>query len=166
MAAQSVLVTDTNIWIDLDNGDILTIVFKLPYQFLVPDLAVPELIRPSWQTLHALGVMAQELEPELIRELLVLRSIHGPLSVTDMAAYLIAKALNTTLLTGDRHLSELASKAGITVHGILWLLDELVLFHTLNPEQASNALNLIINGGARLPQNECRKRFKLWSSEN
>ena len=166
MASQSVLITDTNIWIDLDNGGILVEVFKLPYHFWVPDLAVPELIRPSWQTLQSLGVVTQELEPELIRELFVLRSTYVPLSVTDLAAYLIAKKLNTTLLTGDWRLSELASKDGISVHGILWLLDELVRFHTLNPEQASNSLNLIINGGARLPENECRKRFKLWSSEN
>jgi hypothetical protein len=160
-----VLVTDTNIWIDLDNGGVLSDVFKLPYHFLVPDLAIPELIRPNWQTLQALGVMVQELESELIQELFVLRSTYGPLSVTDLAAYLIARELSATLLTGDGHLSELASKAGITVHGILWLLDEMVRFKTLSLEQTSYALELIINGGARLPKNECEKRFKLWSSE-
>ncbi len=47
MGEKAVLVTDTNIWNDLDNGDILTIVFKLPYHFLVHDLAIPELMRPS-----------------------------------------------------------------------------------------------------------------------
>ena len=46
MALQSVLITDTNIWIDLENGGILIEVFRLPYQFLIPDFAIPELIRP------------------------------------------------------------------------------------------------------------------------
>jgi hypothetical protein len=46
MSSQSVLATDTNIWIDLNNGGILADVFKLPYQFWLPDLAIPELIRP------------------------------------------------------------------------------------------------------------------------
>lgn len=165
MISQSVLVTDTNIWIDLDNGGVLSEVFKLPYHFWVPDLAIPELIHPSWQTLQALGVMAQELESELVRELLLLRSTYGPLSVTDLAAYLIARELGATLLTGDGHLSELATEARISVHGILWLLDEMVRFHTIIPEQATYALDQIINGGARLPTNECEKRFILWSSE-
>ena len=62
MISQSVLVTDTNIWIDLDNGGVLSNVFILPYHFWVPDLAIPELIRPNWQTLQALGVMARELD--------------------------------------------------------------------------------------------------------
>jgi hypothetical protein len=84
MISQSVLVTDTNIWIDLDNGCVLSDVFKLPYHFWVPDLAIPELIRPNWQTLQALGVMARELDSELIQELFVLRSTYGPLSVTDL----------------------------------------------------------------------------------
>ena len=165
MTSQSVLITDTNIWIDLDNGGVLPDVFKLPYHFWVPDLAIPELIHPNWQTLQASGVMAQELGSELIQELFVLRSTYGPLSVTDLAAYLIARKLGVTLLTGDGHLFKLATEAGITVHGILWLLDEMVRFHTLSPEQASYALELIINGGARLPKEECEKRFKLWLSE-
>ncbi len=46
MASQLVLVTDTNIWIDLDNGGILVDVFRLPYQFLTPDIAIREYIRP------------------------------------------------------------------------------------------------------------------------
>jgi hypothetical protein len=40
MAPPLVLVTDTNIWIDLENGGILADVFKLPYQFLIPDFAI------------------------------------------------------------------------------------------------------------------------------
>jgi hypothetical protein len=56
MALPSVLVTDTNIWIDLENGGILAEVFHLPYQFLTPDFAIPELIHPRWQTLQALGL--------------------------------------------------------------------------------------------------------------
>ena len=44
MMSPLVLVTDTNIWIDLDNGGILEDVFRLPYDFLIPDIATRELI--------------------------------------------------------------------------------------------------------------------------
>ena len=47
MTSQSLRVTDTNIWIDLENGGILAEVFRLPYRFLTPDFAIPELRRPG-----------------------------------------------------------------------------------------------------------------------
>jgi hypothetical protein len=106
------------------------------------------------------------LEPDLIQKLYAIRSKHRRLSITDLAAYLLAKDLDATLLTGDWGLSELAAESGISVHGILWILDELVFFQSLRPRQASNALNLILNGGARLPQKECQKRLRMWSTED
>ena len=67
MASPSVLVTDPNIWIDLENGGILAEVFGLPYQFLTPDFAIRELVRPKWPMLQALGLQSQELEPATSR---------------------------------------------------------------------------------------------------
>lgn len=163
MTAQSVLVTDTNIWIDLENGGILRDVFDLPYQFLTPDFAMRELVRPKWQLLHALGLSFQEMEPTQIQELATLSATYRALSVTDLASFLIAKSLNVTLLTGDWRLNNLAVKNGISTHGILWVLDELIRFHVVSPEKAASALNQMLNQGARLPQDECRKRLASWS---
>src|SRR3972149_10019446 len=100
MTLQSVLVTDTNIWIDLDNGGILVEVFRLPYQFLIPDFAIPELIRPRWETLEVLGLEAQELPGGQGVELFQLRQTYGNLSIVHLAAFLLAKLLGATLLTG------------------------------------------------------------------
>lgn len=58
MTLPSVLVTDTNIWIDLENGKILADVFRLPYQFFTTDFAVEEFIHPRWAHLHDLGLQA------------------------------------------------------------------------------------------------------------
>jgi hypothetical protein len=41
MASRPVLVTDTNIWIDLANGGIVAEVFRLPFRFVIPDFAIP-----------------------------------------------------------------------------------------------------------------------------
>ena len=164
MASPSVLVTDTNIWIDLENGGILAEVFGLPYQFLTPDFAIRELVRPKWQMLQALGLLSQELEPALIQELAHLRAANRALSATDLAAFLIARALDATLLTGDWRLNDLAAKNGLRVHGVLWLLDEMVRFRAIAPEHAANALNQMLSQGARLPQDECRKRLAGWST--
>ena len=163
MALPSVLVTDTNIWIDLENGGILAEVFHLPYQFITSDFAIPELVRPGWQTLHALGLEARELDPEPILELFELRQVIKNLSITDLAAFLLAKIIQSTLVTGDRRLIELAKANSMSVHGVLWLLDEMVHYQAITPGQAANALGRILDRGARLPADECRKRLVRWS---
>lgn len=147
----------------MENGSILTEVFGLPYQFLTPDFAIRELVWPKWQMLQALGLRSQELEPSLIQELALLRAGNRALSATDLAAFLIAKALDATLLTGDWRLNDLAMRNGIRVHGVLWLMDEMVRFRAIAPEQAANALNQILDQGARLPHDECQKRLVSWS---
>jgi hypothetical protein len=163
MALQSVLVTDTNIWIDIENGGILVEVFQLPYQFLIPDFAIPELIRPRWETLEVLGLRTGELHAEQVVELFQLRQSYKSLSMTDLAAFLLAKMLNTTLVTGDWRLSELAITSGISVHGALWLLDEMVHFKVLTPGHAASALKRMLILGARLPAEECGDRITSWS---
>lgn len=156
--------TDTNIWIDLEHGGLLAVVFDLPYQFLVPDFAIAELTQPSWATLQAHGVRAQSLAPDLVQVLFRLRSNHRALSVTDLAAFLTAQALDAILLTGDRHLAELANQAGLTVYGVLWVLDELLHWQCLELLPAAQALQQILAGGARLPARECRQRLQAWTT--
>jgi hypothetical protein len=164
MALQSVLITDTNIWIDLENGGILIEVFRLPYQFLIPDFAIPELIRPRWETLQVLGLQAHELPAEQMVELFQLKQDHNNLSIIDLAAFLLARILEATLLTGDWRLNELANASNISVHGDLWLLDEMLHFKALTPGQAVNALKRMLELGARLPAEECRDRLAKWSN--
>ena len=113
MTSQLVLVTDTNIWIDLDNGGILSDVFRLPYNFLIPDLATRELIRPRWQSLQVLGLVLQELSANQVIELTQLRLFHRNLSVIDLASFLLAKSLDATLLTGDSRIVELECEFSI-----------------------------------------------------
>ena len=163
MALQSVLVTDTNIWIDLENGGILVEVFRLPFRFLIPDFAIPELIRPRWETLEALGLEAHELVAEQLIELVQLRQTHRNLSIIDLAALLLARMLDATLLTGDWRLIELANANSLSVHGVLWLLDEMVHFQALTPGHAATALRRMLDQGARLPAEECRSRLSNWS---
>jgi len=163
MTLPSVLVTDTNIWIELENGGIRVEVFRLPYQVAIPDFAIPELIRPGWETLEMLGLKAYELPAEQVVILSQLRRIHRNLSIIDLAAFLLAQMLDATLVTGDRRLNILASANGLRAHGILWLLDEMVHFKTLTPRQATISLRRMLESGARLPAGECNNRFTRWS---
>jgi len=113
MTLPSMLVTDTNIWIDLENGKILSNTFRLPYQFFITDFAVDEFVDPDWIMLQNLGLQKHGLEPEYITELFLLKQIHSQLSVTDLATLLLAKLLGAGLITGDRRLNELATVQGL-----------------------------------------------------
>jgi len=163
MTPPLLLVTDTNIWIDLDNGGVLVDVFHLPYQFLTPDFAKREMIRPPWETLQGLGLVLQEMDETQVAELVELRSIHRHLSVMDLASFLLAKSLDAALLTGDARLYELANSNGLSVHGVLWLLDEMIHLKVIANRQAAISLQRILVMGARLPRDECRKRLTNWS---
>jgi len=163
MTLPSILVTDTNIWIDLQNGGILEDFFRLPYQFITPDFAIGELLSPDWNLLQTLGLKTLELKSERISELIQLRKTHHNLSVVDLAAFLLAKTFGVQLLTGDRNLNELARSQGLSVHGVLWVLDEMVLHQILASSRASGALQKMLDNGARLPRVECQKRFDQWS---
>jgi len=163
MTLPSVLVTDTNIWIDLENGKVLADVFRLPYQFFTTDFAVEEFIHPGWAKLHDLGLLTHGLESEYVLELVQLRQVHRQLSTIDLAALLLARALDASLVTGDRRLNELAKAQGLPVHGVLWILDEMVIHHVLTATQAAIALREMLDQGARLPGGECQKRFDHWS---
>lgn len=164
MLLPSVLVTDTSLWIDLENGGILAAIFLLPYRFVVPDFAIPELVHPAWDTLHAMGLEALELSPAQVAELQQLRESHRNLSIIDLAAFLLARHLPAALLTGDGHLTKQARAHGLPVHGVLWLLDQMVDFQALAPGQAAAALSLMLAQNARLPTAECISRLSKWSA--
>lgn len=163
MTLPSVLVTDTNIWIDLENGKILADIFRLPYQFFTTDFSVQEFIYPGWDVLRTLGLQTHGLEPESVLELAQLRQTYHQLSAVDLAALMLAKMLGASLVTGDRRLNELARAQGLPVHGMLWVLDEMVNHQVLTAIQAATALRKMLDQGARLPNVECQKRFERWS---
>jgi predicted DNA-binding protein (UPF0278 family) len=83
--------------------------------------------------------------------------------VVDLVTLLLAKMLGAGLVTGDLRLNELARGQGLPVHGVLWILDELVNHQVLTATQAVAALLKMIDQGARLPNFECQKRFERWS---
>jgi hypothetical protein len=67
------------------------------------------------------------------------------------------------LVTGDRRLNELAKAQGLAVHGVLWILDEMVIHQVLTANQATIALREMLDQGARMPDIECQMRFESWS---
>ena len=158
-------VVDTSILIDLHIGKLLTHFFKLPYQFIAPDVIMAELHEPSGTLLIELGLQQGELTGDQVVEVLQLRKRYSRPSVNDLFALVLAQALEATLLTNDGSLRKVADQQGITTHGSLWALDEMVRLRIISPIQAADALRTMFEKGSRLPLDECNKRLKKWFSE-
>lgn len=68
------------------------------------------------------------------------------------------------MLTVDGRLRKQAAKDGIEVFGALGLLDRLVEYALIPPPRASEALQAMLDRGARLPQADCQQHLHQWRS--
>jgi hypothetical protein len=61
-------------------------------------------------------------------------------------------------------LEKLPKNEGVSVHGLLWILDRLIDHKILTPIEAADALEKILAEASWLPKNECEVRLKRWKS--
>jgi len=155
-------IVDTNILIDLYWGDIIEKFFSLSYEFFSPDVIIDELFQPDGKELLSLGLKSYELSADGVREVAHLAEQYRNIAINDLFALTVAKITGLSLLTGDGHLRKLAELYRITVHGTLWVLDEMVCIGILKPVEATCALCKMLRHGSRLPHQECEKRFRHW----
>ncbi len=155
-------VVDACVWIDLGIGDLLAEVFRLPHEFVSPDVVLEELASVDPRLLRALGVREVSLASEdyVLLEELVARYA-GP-SIRDLTALVVALRDGLALLSGDRKLREAAEAEGVEVSGVLWLLDELVDTELVTGPNAARGLQAMLDQHARLPRDECERRLRKW----
>jgi hypothetical protein len=156
-----VLVSDTSVLIDLERGRLLEEMFRLPFEFAVPDLLYArELAGPLGEQLVALGLRVEVLTPtELTRATLVRRQ-NADLSTPDTFAFAIAESRQWTLLTGAKGLRELALAERIEMHGVLWLFDQFADGNHVSFDRLHDGLSILFaHPRCRLPAQEVRRRL-------
>jgi hypothetical protein len=121
----AVLVSDTSVIIDLERASLLDDLFRLPFEFAVPDLLYRrELQGDLGNRLQTLGLRVEELTPaELSRATVVARE-RKALSAPDTFAYALAEVRQWPMLTGDGELRRLAKERRVAFHGVLWICDQ------------------------------------------
>ena len=164
MDSPSLWVVDANILIDLHVGDLLPELFRLPLALVAPDVIIEELQEPDGEQLERRGLHSRELSGQQVMEVAGLAAEHREVSINDLFALVLARALGATLLSGDRRLRRIARGQGVSVHGTLWVLDELVRWEVIDPSQAAAGLGRMLAGGSRLPEVECQRRLKRWGA--
>lgn len=160
-----VLVSDTSVLIDLERGSFLEPVFRLPFEFAVPDLLYErELKDHGGPALIEMGLRVEELDGAAVALALEYRRVRRNLSLPDSFALALSKANSWTLLSGDGSLHALALEEAVECHGVLWLLDHLHEHRILDQDALAKGLRQIAeHPRCRLPQAEVRARLRAYS---
>lgn len=167
---ESVIVSDTNMFIDLVEVGLLDPFFALPWKIHTTDMVLYELkdkkqkeMVVEYQDKGFLHVKRYESN-----EMLRLARFHSMsrqsarVSIQDCSVWLYAKDSGYVLLTGDGRLKSAAAKSGVVVHGILYVIDQLVEGQLLSKDDAAGKLNMLMLLNPRLPMSEMEKRVKFW----
>jgi len=159
---QPALVLDTSVLIDLYHAHILIVTFRLPFRMLAPDVIIDELRADSGRQVVQDGAEVATFSPDEILRIEKLARKHRRVSVNDLFALHLAQRERAVLITGDGSLRALAESQDVAVHGVLWVLDELVNGGFLSQGEAANALRAMQSHKARLPHKEVLKRLAAW----
>ena len=152
------LISDANILIDMEAGQLLEKLFQLPMQFAMPDILYWEEIEPGTPGLDALGLQILEVSGEYIDFAASLPAKYGTApSPNDYLALALAKQEGCPLLTGDQELKVAAQAEDVTVMGTVWLLRSMVESQVLTVDGALTALGLMKDSRRRLPWTEAER---------
>lgn len=158
-----VLISDTNILIDFRNAGLLERLFQLPYEFHTTDFVMDELSLEDADAAVSLGLRVNGFEGSEIQELYAIATATRNSSIADASCFFLARKTGHPLLTGDMRLRRACEESGIVVKGALWLLDDLVRLAILTPSEAAEALQSMLDLGARFPTDACEDRLSKWT---
>lgn len=146
------LISDANILIDMEAGELMQRLFQLPIQFAIPDILYWEEIEPGTPGLENQGLKVLEVTGEYVLYASAMQVKYGSApSPNDYLALALAKQEGCPLLTGDQDLKAAANAEDVTVMGTVWLLRAMVEHHLLSVDEAISALALMKERKRRLP---------------
>lgn len=165
-----VVVNDTNIFIDLYKTALLDVFFQLPYEFHTVDFVIHEIQDKAQrgavdQYVAVKKLFVKDFAPQELAYIQQIKERAGHhLSFTDCAVWQYANENGYTLLTGDKPLRSYALSSGTAVHGILFVLDQLVEHSIIGKEEAAQKAEalLLING--RLSKKIFLERIERWKN--
>ena len=161
-----VVVNDASCLIDLKKGQLLHVLLRLPYRFIVPlPIREEELLdftAQEWRMLEDGGLATYDLPGEEVAQVLTLKREHSRLSANDCFALVTTTCQeNGILLTGDNLLRKVATARDVRVHGVLWIIDELHAAEVCDVELLTAALQIWrADDAVFLPAAEIDKRLR------
>jgi predicted nucleic acid-binding protein len=160
------VVTDTNVLIDVLDCHLVQAFFDLPLEIHTTEFILAELneiqraaLIPFVATDHLKVKMFDELEMRAIMEFPVTR-MGVQRRIADRSALYLAVCWGAVLLGGDNDLRKEAEERQVEVHGSIWLFE--VLFHhgVKTAEQTKNNLERLMDVNPRIPVDLVRQTIQ------
>lgn len=161
-----IAIQDANILIDLLVAGMFDHCLALGYQFCTTEMILDELYEQQVAILqphiHSGKLTIISISAEDLEAIAGMANEHNRISVQDWSAIYYAEQKEALLLSGDGLVRKIATARKLNVCGTLWILDQLVDASILPGQQAAIFLQTLLAKKRRLPEAECRARFKLW----
>lgn len=154
---RQLLVSDSNIFIDLEYCQLTHKLFELPYHFCTPDLLFEFELKAQHAHLLESGLRTLTLSSQFVSDIKKLSKKYIKTSTYNLMSLLLAKQEECPLLTGDEALRDEASKEDIIVKGTIWILEQMVFHKILSKNEVLSALDTMKNSGRRLPFKKAKK---------
>lgn len=154
------LISDTNIFIDFEEGGLLAKLFQLTETIAVPDILFEEELREQHAHLLDLGLELLELQAKAMQRAVELVDTYMRPSRLDLTALALAEQEQCALLTGDKNLRCVAETEGVVVRGTLWICERLVEEDVITARELEGAYRLMRESGRRLPKDEIEKQIR------
>lgn len=158
-AKMSIVISDASVLIDIECGELTSVMFSLPWKFVVPDTLFSEELESRHAHLLQLGLISKTLSGDLVVEAYRLHQKFLKPSVNDMLALVLAKHESCRLLTGDRALREVASELNVDVSGTIWLVEQMLESEKITIDIAREAFKKMKDAGSRLPWSVIEKKL-------
>lgn len=170
MIKEKLVISDTNILLDLISVDMLEVFFSLPCDFSTTDFVISEIVQPA--QIKAIKKFTKSKKLDVVsfgfEEISEINDIHtnntNNASIADCSVWYYAKKTSGRLLTGDGKLRKSAEADNVKVSGILYVFDNLIEYGIITEKEAADLLDNLMQINMRLPKDECEKRIITWKN--
>ena len=131
MIEEKIVISDTNIILDLISINLQDPFFALPCEFCTTDFVISEIEQPNQKRIIDQFIKSKKLEvinfdPMGLRDITeMFQKRDNNVSMTDCSVWYYTKKCDGRLLTGDGNLRKSAEKDHLKVSGILYIFDNL-----------------------------------------
>ena len=160
-----IVVSDTNIFIDLASVGMMEDSCELPVRMHNTDQVINEITDNAQKTLVGKLVDEGKItvkhfdETEFSHVIEMFQTRKNNVSVTDCSVWYYAKRNGYRLLTGDNKLKNSAIADGVQVSGILFLTDMLVEQKIISRKDMAEKLERLLDLNSRLPKRIINERI-------
>ncbi len=164
-----ILINDANILIDLVHLDLMNVFIQLEVELKTTDFVYEELnneqkaLIQNFVETGSIEIIVTTEGEDFDRIAEILANSKG-LSFEDCSVWHYAEKLNGILLSGDGRLRNQATASGISVRGILYIFDQLLLNGLLTFDLAIQKIEQLYELNPRLPLNAKSDRLASWNS--